>query len=109
MVSAEAQALAKPVVAFDSGGISEVVSHGETGFLAAEGDWRAMAQYLFTLLEDAGLRERLGASGRASVLRQFDLEQRTRVLEGIYARVSGNGTAPREGELWGDFTVSSCF
>jgi colanic acid/amylovoran biosynthesis glycosyltransferase len=98
MVCAEAQAVAKPVVAFDSGGISEVVSHAKTGFLAAEGDWQALGKYLFVLLQDAKLRERFGLSGRERVLRQFDLEHHTRVLEGIYERVSGSGTAPKEDE-----------
>jgi glycosyltransferase involved in cell wall biosynthesis len=95
MVCAEAQAVAKPVVGFDSGGISEVVSHARTGFLAAEGDWQALGEYLFVLLQDAKLRERFGLSGRESVLRQFDLEHRTRVLEGIYARVSGSNASRR--------------
>lgn len=107
MVCAEAQAVAKPVVAFDSGGISEVVLHGRTGFLAAGGDWRALGEYLFVLLQNAQLRERFGLSGREWVLRQFDLEHRTRALEGIYARVSGIGTAPREGKLWPDSGIDS--
>ena len=40
IVFAEAQAMEKPVVSFASGGIGEAVEHGETGFLAAERDWR---------------------------------------------------------------------
>jgi glycosyltransferase involved in cell wall biosynthesis len=89
MVYAEAMAMEKPVVAFDSGGVSEVVSHGHTGFLAPERDWRALAQCLSALLQDAGLRKRFGVAGRERMIRRFDLEQRTRVLETIYARVSG--------------------
>lgn len=89
MVCAEAHAVAKPVVAFDSGGISEIVTHGSTGFLAPQGDWPALAKHLLVLLQDAPLRERFGMSGRESVLRQFDLEDRTRILEEIYAGVLG--------------------
>jgi colanic acid/amylovoran biosynthesis glycosyltransferase len=89
MVYAEAMAVEKPVVAFNSGGVSEVVSHGKTGFLAPERDWRALAKYLCVLLQDAGLRGKFGAAGRERVIREFDLGQRTRVLETIYARVSG--------------------
>jgi len=107
MVCAEAQAVAKPVVAFSSGGIPEVVSHGETGFLSDEEDWRTMAVHLSTLLQDANLRERFGRAGRELVLREFDLERRTRVLEGIYARVAGSGTVPKAGELWADFAINS--
>lgn len=107
MVCAEAHAVGKPVVAFDSGGISEVVSHAETGFLAAEGDWRTMAEYLFMLLRDAQLRERFGLAGRERVLRQFDLELRTRALEEIYSRVSGADTPCEEGEICRDPAVIS--
>ena len=107
MVSAEAQAVGKPVVAFDSGGISEVVRHGRTGFLAPERDWKTLAGYLITLLQSAELRKRFGLAGREWVVRQFDLEQRTRVLEGIYASVSGSGTASREDELCLDAAINS--
>jgi colanic acid/amylovoran biosynthesis glycosyltransferase len=98
MVCIEAQALAKPVVAFDSGGISEAVSHAKTGFLASERDWQAMGKYLFMVLQDQKLRERFGLAGRERVLREFSLEYRTRVLEEIYAKVSSGDTQPKEQE-----------
>jgi len=107
MVCAEAQAVGKPVVAFASGGISEVVAHAETGFLASEGDWRAMAKYVLVLLRDAQLRQGFGVAGRERVLREFDLELRTRALEEIYVRVSGAGTASEEGEICFDTAVIS--
>lgn len=105
MVSAEAQAVAKPVVAFDSGAISEVVCHGRTGFLAPERDWKTLAGYLMTLLQSDELRKRFGLAGREWVVRQFDLEQRTRILEGIYAKVLDSGTAPKQGELCPDSAI----
>ena len=107
MVSAEAQAVAKPVVAFASGAIPEVVCHGQTGFLAAERDWKTLAGYLVTLLQSAELRKRFGLAGREWVVRQFDLEQRTRILEGIYARVLSSGTEPKEAELCADSAIRS--
>ena len=107
MVCAEAQAVAKPVVAFDSGAISEIVSHERTGFLAPERDWKTLAGYLVTVLQSPELRKRFGLAGRERVVRQFDLEQRTRILEGIYGRVLGTGTAPKEGELWSDSAIES--
>ena len=96
MVNGEAMAMGKPVVAFDSGGISEIVAHGQTGFLAPERDWRALAKYLSVLLRDAGLRNKFGVAGRERVVRQFDLEQSTKVLEKIYARVAGIRIAETE-------------
>jgi phosphatidylinositol alpha-1,6-mannosyltransferase len=95
MVCAEAQAVEKPVVAFDSGGISEVVLHGRTGFVVPECDWQAMAECIVTLLRDPELRRRFGQSGREWVVRQYDLEQRTRILEGIYASALRANNAPK--------------
>ncbi len=96
MVCAEAQAVGKPVVAFASGGISEIISHANTGFLAAERDWQALAGHLMTLLLSADLRERFGRAAREAILRRFDLEHCTRRLESVYGMVLGTQTAPTE-------------
>ncbi len=106
MVYAEAQAVGKPVVAFDSGGISEVVSHGRSGFLAPERDWEGLAKYLFVLLENAPLRKRFGAAGRERMVRCFDLEQRTRVLERIYSNVLSGNIPLDEGQVCSQFSVA---
>lgn len=87
MVCAEAQAVAKPVVAFYSGGIPEVVRHASTGYVVPERDWRGMAGYILELLQNPELRQQFGRTGRELVLRQFDLEQCTRQLESVYATV----------------------
>ena len=87
MVFAEAQAMQKPVVAFDSGGVGEAVQHGATGFLAPERDWRKLAEYLSLLLRDDNLRRKFGIAGRERVLRLFDLRKQTSVLEEIYGHV----------------------
>lgn len=87
MVCAEALAVAKPVVAFNSGGIPEVVRHASTGFLVPEGDCSGMAEYLSLLLQNPDLRKTLGKAGRDLVLSQFDLEKCTRQLERIYTTV----------------------
>jgi glycosyltransferase involved in cell wall biosynthesis len=108
MVCAEAQAVGKPVIAFASGGISEIISHANTGFLAAERDWQALAGYLMTLLQSSELRERFGRAARESILRQFDLEHCTRQLERVYGMVSGAHTAPKEENRWHASAVESC-
>lgn len=84
MVFAEAQAMQKPVVSFATGGVPEAVLHGETGFLAPERDWQALAQYLSLLLKNIDLRHKFGLAGRQRVLRLFDLNTQTSVLEKIY-------------------------
>ncbi len=91
MVFAEAQAMGKPVVAFASGGVVEAVEHGCTGFLAPERDWRKLAEYLTVLLRDQALQHKFGMAGRERVLRLFNLEKQTSVLEKIYWQVTAEG------------------
>ena len=80
----EAQAVGLPVIASTSGGIAEGIVDGETGLLHAPGDETALAAHLLALLGDPGRRARMGAAGRAHVVRNFDLRRQTRALEGLY-------------------------
>jgi phosphatidylinositol alpha-1,6-mannosyltransferase len=66
----EAQATAKPVVAFDVGGVSEAVVKGETG-LIMKPDSRELADAIMKLLGNWSLRETMGIKGRKFVLENF--------------------------------------
>ncbi|MBW4486460.1 MAG: glycosyltransferase [Trichocoleus desertorum ATA4-8-CV12] len=87
MVFAEAQAMELPVVSFATGGVPEAVAHGETGFLAPEGDWETLAKYLLTLLQETQLRQRFAAAGRQRIIQHFNLKHNTAKLEAIYDSV----------------------
>jgi glycosyltransferase involved in cell wall biosynthesis len=93
MVFLEAAAHRLPVVAYRHGGVPEAVADGIGGLLCAEGDVPALAANLSRLLDDDGLRERLGHAGRARVVERFDITGRTAALERLYDRVLG-ATAP---------------
>jgi glycogen synthase len=67
MVALEAMACKRPVVASRIGGLKEIVQHGETGFLVHPKDHLDLAQWMMTLLSDAGLRNRMGEAGYAAV------------------------------------------
>jgi phosphatidylinositol alpha-1,6-mannosyltransferase len=67
IVLLEAQASAKPVVAFNVSGVAEAVRNGETGLLVKPADSEALAGALLKLLSDASLRQKMGARGRAFV------------------------------------------
>jgi glycogen(starch) synthase len=64
LAAAEAMAFGRPVVAAAGGGLLELVDDGETGLLVAPRDADALRAAVVRLLEDAGLRERLGRAGR---------------------------------------------
>jgi len=76
-VLVEAMAMRIPVVSTPISGISELVDHGENGVLAPEKDSEALAGAMEMLLDDPGLRERLGANGRQKVMAGFSLDRST--------------------------------
>jgi glycosyltransferase involved in cell wall biosynthesis len=88
MVFAEAQAMGLPVASFAHGGIPEAVHHGQTGLLAPEGDLDALTAHLQSLLTDETLWNTMSERGPRFVHEQFDIRERTRLLEELYDRVS---------------------
>lgn len=68
LVYLEAQAAGLPVVAFDSGGVSETVRSGETALLVPEHDEAALAAALTSLLRDKALRDSMGSAARRFIL-----------------------------------------
>ena len=56
IVLLEAQASAKPVVAFDIGGVNEAVRNGETGLLVKRGNTDELADAIMKLLSDKALQ-----------------------------------------------------
>lgn len=70
----EAMAAAKPVIATRSGGASEMVLDGETGFLIPKGSVEEGVNYLKELLVRKELRQEMGLAGRERVLNVFGLE-----------------------------------
>jgi glycosyltransferase involved in cell wall biosynthesis len=60
----EAMACGRPVVASRIGGLPATVLDGATGLLFEPGDAADLARKLETLLDDPGLRRRLGEAGR---------------------------------------------
>ena len=73
MAALEAMALGKPVIATRYGGIAEVIRHGQDGLLVDPFDRREFADALARLAADAGLRRRLGTSGRERVRSEYDV------------------------------------
>ncbi len=80
VVLMEAMASGLPVVASRLSGIPELVSDEVDGLLVPAGDADAIADALERLARDPDLRGRLGAAGRATVLRAFDIDRNAAVL-----------------------------
>ena len=68
----EAMLMAKPVVATNIRGSREEVVAGETGLLVPVRDAAALARAFIALIGNAGLRMRMGQSGRTRALALYD-------------------------------------
>ena len=89
----DAMAVAKPIVASDTGGIPEVVVHGDTGLLVPPRDTQALARAISTLLKDGARRERMGRAGLDRVRQIFSADRMVeRTLE-VYQQHAGQHDA----------------
>lgn len=74
LAALEAMACEVPVVASRVGGIPEVVTDGETGFLSEVGDVEKMADDAARLLTDEKLRNEMGRRARQSALSRYSTD-----------------------------------
>jgi len=86
MVAAEAQACGTPVVAFQRGGLGEVIADGVTGFLVPPGDLQAAAD---AVGGTAGISR---AACRGHAEDRLDLEQSLDAHERFYRRMAASDT-----------------
>ena len=82
----EAMAMERAVIATACAGNRELVEDGEVGLLVPQKDVPALAEALLRLLDDSGLRARLGAAARRRVVAGFSTEARLDRLEALYLR-----------------------
>jgi glycosyltransferase involved in cell wall biosynthesis len=80
----EAQAMEKPVVAYNNGGMSAAVLPNESGFLIETGDVKALADKIGFLLQNEAERLRMGRCGREFVSRKFDVAALVHRHEAFY-------------------------
>jgi len=76
-----------PVVSCRVGGIPEVVTDGETGFLVETLDLDGMAEKIMLLAGDAELRCRMGIAAVDYIRTKFDSERLAQQLEEVYDQV----------------------
>lgn len=86
----EALASGVPVVASDLSALQEIVKDGVNGRLTQAEDPGDLAEVLFELLEDEGLRRRLGAAGRENVLATRTWQANARAYGQAYESLASN-------------------
>jgi len=85
----EYMALGKPVVATRGGGTEELINDGIEGYLVNQRDPGMMADRINFLLNNYGLREKLGAAARTRILEAFSIERMVNDYVGLYRKVTG--------------------
>jgi glycosyltransferase involved in cell wall biosynthesis len=89
----EAMAAGKPVVATRIPGVSEIVSHGNTGVLVEPADADALARTIRSLLRNPAERARLGLAGEQLVKTTFSANSMTREVVDLYEQLAGREDA----------------
>ena len=77
-------AAGRPVCASRAGGLQDIVIHGETGFLFDRDDDVRLAEHLARMLDDAALRNTMGAEGLRRAAAEYDW---TRVIAKHYPHI----------------------
>jgi pentatricopeptide repeat protein len=80
----EAQAAFRAVVSTDVGGVKDVITHGENGFLTSVNDVDSFATYLSMLIEDKDLRIKIGNRGYNSVMNNYSKQRLVDEVRKLY-------------------------
>ncbi|MCK4236928.1 MAG: glycosyltransferase, partial [Candidatus Krumholzibacteria bacterium] len=88
-VIVEAMAAGLPVIASDIYGIPEMVEGGETGILIPVGNSAALADAVWSLMNNHDLRERMGLAARKRYEAHFRIERSVSKTTEIYLELIG--------------------
>ena len=80
----EAMAIGLPVVTTDVPGCRDTVEEGVNGFLVPPREVEALEKAIRTLVEDAGLRRRMGEASRRKAVKEFSVDQVVRAHLELY-------------------------
>jgi glycosyltransferase involved in cell wall biosynthesis len=86
-VIVEAGACGVPAVAFDVGGIADVILHGETGFVVPLGDTEQFIQRAITIATTPSLREAMGQKARQRVHAEYSLSMMIEKYSNLFERL----------------------
>lgn len=90
----EAMASSLPVITTAVGGIPEMVTSGDNGYLVPPGEGRPLGEALARLIGDPALRAQLGARARERAVRDFDAKKNARRLLDV-AQAVAQGLTPQ--------------
>lgn len=80
----EAMACKLPVVATNNGGPSSIINHNETGILVDIFDYENVANYIYSLLKDSNLYQKISENAYQYVRSEYSWEARAQRFKHIY-------------------------
>ncbi len=86
----EGMAMSKPVIAADVGGVSEIIRHGEDGWIIERNNADALQGALLRLIKDPAARGKLASASRASVAARFTDEHLIENTIKLYLKLTEN-------------------
>lgn len=87
----EAMMCGVPVIGSDVGGMPEVITHGETGYLYPVGDTQSMAQSAVSLLSNSVEHERFKQAARVRAQEHFNADDLIPQYEAFYLEILNQG------------------
>jgi glycosyltransferase involved in cell wall biosynthesis len=84
----EAMAAGVPVLSTDVGGVGDLLTHGETGWLVPAGDPAGLARGIRDLLADPERRGRMVAAARPAALEAHGADGLMRRIEALYTALA---------------------
>ena len=84
MITLEAMAMAKPIIATNIDGITEQITDGVNGILVPPKDPSALAEAVIRVLNDKELARSMGLAAREKVEQEFSVEKMVEETEKVY-------------------------
>jgi glycogen synthase len=99
LVALEGMIRGLPVVAAETGGLTDIVRHGETGLLFRPGDVTALAASLICVASDDSLRQSVSIAGAQAVREAWLWQGRAAAISELYSDLVG-GRRQFRTRLW---------
>lgn len=94
VVYMEALASARPAIATDVAGVSELIVDDETGLLIEPGDPKALAEAILKMAADPDARSQMGLAGRAAVAEGFNIREEAKRMKTLYLAGTAENKRP---------------